>query len=87
MTEHVVRTPHSARSQFFINLVDNASLDHRGGDDGWGYAVFGRVIEGMDVVDVIAEMPTQTVGPYGDVPVDPVVIESAERGEDIQPGA
>lgn len=78
--------PHSARAQFFINLVDNAQLDHRGGDQGWGYAVFGRVIDGMDVVDAIAAVPTHMVGPYGDVPVDPVVIESVERGEDIQPG-
>jgi cyclophilin family peptidyl-prolyl cis-trans isomerase len=79
-------SPHSARAQFFVNLVDNTPLNHRGGDNGWGYAVFGRVIEGMDVVDEIAARPTHSVGPYQDVPVEPVVIESAVRGEDIQPG-
>lgn len=78
-------SPHSARAQFFVNLVDNTPLNHRGGDDGWGYAVFGRVIEGMDVVAEIAARPTHSVGKYRDVPVDPVVIESAVRGEDIQP--
>jgi cyclophilin family peptidyl-prolyl cis-trans isomerase len=67
----------SASSQFFINLVDNASLDHR--DDtpaGYGYAVFGKVTAGMDVVDAIAAVPTGTQGPYQDVPVEPVVITS-----------
>lgn len=79
------RSPHSARAQFFVNLVDNAQLNHRGGDNGWGYAVFGRVIDGMDVVDTIAEKPTHSVGAYENVPVEPIVIESATRGEDIQP--
>lgn len=78
-------SPHSARAQFFINLVDNAQLNHRGGDNGWGYAVFGRVIDGMDVVDAIAGKPTHSVGAYENVPVEPIVIESAVRGEDIQP--
>ncbi len=64
--------PDSATSQFFINLVDNDGLD-----DPPGYAVFGRVIEGMDVVDTIAGVPTTTMPPYDDVPVDPVNILSA----------
>jgi peptidyl-prolyl cis-trans isomerase A (cyclophilin A) len=70
----------SATSQFFVNLVDNAGLDHK--DDtasGFGYAVFGRVGAGMDVVDAIAAVPTQTVGSYEDVPVTPVVVTSAQR--------
>ena len=70
----------SATSQFFVNLVDNAFLDHSAKtDQGWGYAVFARVIDGMDVVDEIAAVKTGNVGPYGDVPVEPVVIEKAER--------
>ena len=67
----------SATSQFFINVVDNASLDHR--DDsaaGYGYAVFGKVTAGMDVVDAIAAVPTGTQGDYQDVPVEPIVIKS-----------
>jgi peptidyl-prolyl cis-trans isomerase B (cyclophilin B) len=70
---------HSASTQFFINLVDNPGLDFRDktSDRNWGYAVVGRVVEGMDVVDAIAAMPTHTVGPYGDVPAQPVVIERA----------
>lgn len=64
--------PDSATSQFFINLVDNASLDEPP-----GYAVFGEVIEGMDVVDAIATVETTTMGPYDDVPVEPIVITSA----------
>jgi len=68
---------HSATSQFFINLSDNASLDYRNG--GWGYAVFGRVVDGMDVVDEIAAIPTRAAGPFRqDVPEQSVVIESAE---------
>lgn len=62
----------SATSQFFINLKDNAFLDH--GDRDFGYAVFGRVTEGMDVVDAIAEVPTETRGGHQDVPVDAVTI-------------
>ena len=68
--------PHSATAQFFINLVDNASLDYPS-PDGWGYAVFGEVTAGMDVVRQIGEVPTTTVGYYRDVPAEPVVIESA----------
>ena len=68
--------PHSASTQFFINLVDNAFLDHTARtQEGWGYAVFGRVVEGIDAVDAIAQTPTQTVGRYEDVPVEAVVIE------------
>ena len=69
----------SATSQFFINTVDNGSrgLDHRGTDPpSYGYAVFGRVIDGMDVVDKIAAVPTQNVGSTRDVPVDAVIIEA-----------
>lgn len=65
----------SATSQFFINLVDNAFLNGDGVVD--GYAVFGRVIEGMDVVDRIAASETGTVGEMSDVPVDPIIITSA----------
>ena len=69
----------SATSQFFINTKDNISLNHRGERD-YGYAVFGKVVKGMDVVDQIEKTPTHTLrgdmGPMGDVPVTPVVIES-----------
>ena len=67
----------SATAQFFINLKDNDFLNH--GDRDFGYAVFGRVTEGMDVVDAIAKVPTGRRGPHGDVPLEPVVIESASR--------
>ena len=71
--------PDSATAQFFINLVDNTPLDFRSKDvRGWGYAVFGKVVEGMDVVDAIAKVATGRRGPYDDVPVDPVVIQKAE---------
>ena len=70
--------PHSAKNQFFINLTDNPQLDHTDKTmQGWGYTVFGRVIEGMDVVDSIAQVETRTVGRFENVPVDPVVIERA----------
>ena len=68
--------PNSATSQFFINLVDNSSLDYPQ-PDGYGYAVFGQVVGGMAVVDRIAAVATHTVGPYANVPVTPVVIEKA----------
>ena len=68
--------PHSATAQFFINLVDNATLDYPS-PDGWGYAVFGEVTGGMDVVRQIGQVRTGTVGYYRDVPVEPIVIESA----------
>ncbi len=64
----------SASSQFFINLNDNTFLDHGGRD--FGYAVFGKVSEGMDVVDVIAAVATGNSGGHSDVPVDPVTIVS-----------
>ncbi len=70
----------SATSQFFINLVDNDMLNHR--DDtsrGFGYAVFGEVIEGMEVVDQIARVATGRRGSYNDVPTEPVVIVSVKR--------
>lgn len=70
--------PDSATAQFFINVVDNAGLD-RAQPDGAGYAVFGRVIEGMDVADAIRRVPTTTKGPHRDVPVEPVVIKKASR--------
>ena len=68
--------PHSATAQFFINVQDNPMLDFPG-RDGWGYAVFGKVIEGMDVVDQIKQVPTANGPMYQNVPVKPVVIESA----------
>lgn len=68
----------SATSQFFINLANNARLDHRGfSPDDYGYAVFGRVIGGMDVVDRIAAMPTASRDGMDDVPVTAIVIKSA----------
>ena len=67
----------SATSQFFINLADNAFLDH--GSRDFGYAVFGRVTDGLDVVDCIAGVPTTRNGPHADVPAEPVLIEAAER--------
>ena len=69
--------PHSATAQFFINLVDNDFLNHRApSPQGWGYAVFGRVVEGMETVDRIAALPTGSGGPFpSDVPRDLVVIE------------
>lgn len=72
------RDPNSAGAQFFINLKDNAPLNHTAKTlQGWGYAVFGRVVEGMDVVDAIALVPTASKGMYDDVPVQPVVIKKA----------
>jgi peptidyl-prolyl cis-trans isomerase B (cyclophilin B) len=67
----------SATSQFFINVVDNPFLDHRGkSPDVFGYAVFGQVIDGMDVVDAIKEVKTGSKAGHGDVPVEPVFIHS-----------
>jgi cyclophilin family peptidyl-prolyl cis-trans isomerase len=68
--------PNSATAQFFINVVDNPRLDYPS-FDGFGYAVFGKVVEGMDVIDKIRQAPTQTVGAYENVPVNPIVIKSA----------
>jgi peptidyl-prolyl cis-trans isomerase A (cyclophilin A) len=69
--------PNSATSQFFINTVDNAFLDQANSRDGNGYAVFGRVVEGMDVVDKIRAVPTTSAGPHQNVPVTPVIIRKA----------
>lgn len=71
------RALRSATSQFYINLANNTKLDHRSyAPDEFGYAVFGRVLAGMEVVDKIAAIPTGTVGPHDDVPTTPVVIRS-----------
>jgi peptidylprolyl isomerase/peptidyl-prolyl cis-trans isomerase B (cyclophilin B) len=68
--------PHSASSQFFINVKDNHFLNHRGKSiEGWGYAVFGQVVDGMDVVDAIVAVPRGNRGPHGDVPLDPIVMQ------------
>jgi peptidyl-prolyl cis-trans isomerase A (cyclophilin A) len=69
--------PHSATSQFFVNLVDNAFLDP--GRGGAGYAVFGHVTDGMAVVDAIAKVPTGRKGGHDDVPLEPVGVKSAKR--------
>ncbi len=77
--------PHSATSQFFINVADNSFLDHRDQTpDGWGYAVFGKVVEGMDVVDRIKGGATKAMAGHRDVPVEEVLIQSArvETGND-----
>jgi peptidyl-prolyl cis-trans isomerase B (cyclophilin B) len=71
--------PHSASSQFFINYKDNAFLDYTSSTaSGWGYAVIGEVVEGMDVIDAMAKEPTKKRGHYDDVPVTDIVIEKAE---------
>ncbi|MDM8560250.1 peptidylprolyl isomerase [Thiotrichales bacterium HSG14] len=71
--------PHSATSQFFINVADNVFLNHSAKtSQGWGYCVFGEVVEGMDVVDKIKGVATTTSGHHQDVPVKDVIIESAE---------
>lgn len=70
--------PHSARAQFFVNLKNNGSLNHSGKTaQGWGYTVFGQVVEGMDVVDAIAQVPTTNKGPYQGVPTQPVIVQKA----------
>jgi cyclophilin family peptidyl-prolyl cis-trans isomerase len=70
--------PHSATSQFFINLKDNDFLNHTSESPaGWGYAVFGKVIEGLDVIDEIAKVKTGNHGGHGDVPLEPVAITKA----------
>ncbi|MCR4301252.1 MAG: peptidylprolyl isomerase [Sulfuricaulis sp.] len=71
--------PHSAAAQFFINTVDNPSLDHRDKTDaGWGYAVFGKVTKGMDVVKKIEQVSTRSIGPFENVPVKDVLIDKVE---------
>lgn len=83
--------PNSGTAQFFINLVDNRRLDYVGNQSGltWGYAVFGKVVKGMDVVDKIAALPTRGQGPFtADVPNPLVLIESASVvGEEAPAGA
>lgn len=75
--------PHSASAQFFINVKDNGFLDHTAKTmEGWGYAVFGKVVEGMDIVNKIKEVPTTMRGGHQDVPTDNVIIESATVVED-----
>ncbi len=69
--------PHSASAQFFINLKNNDFLNSANAQDGWGYAVFGKVVSGMDVVMKIAKVPTGNAGGHGDVPREAVLIESA----------
>ncbi len=72
--------PHSASSQFFINTVDNAFLNHKSQTTaGWGYAVFGKVIKGMEVVDAISKVQTGTQGRFRDVPKTPVEIIKVRR--------
>ncbi|MEG2173156.1 MAG: peptidylprolyl isomerase [Desulfovibrionaceae bacterium] len=74
--------PHSASAQFFVNLVDNDFLNHsEPTTQGWGYCVFGKVTEGMDVADKIAKLKTKSAGMHEDVPVDMVVITAASRFE------
>ncbi len=71
--------PDSASSQFFINYKDNASLNYTSStSSGWGYAVFGEVIEGMDIVDAMAKQPTGNRGGYQDVPQTNIILEKAE---------
>ena len=74
--------PHSATSQFFINHKDNGFLNHTGeNSQGWGYAVFGAVTEGMEIVDQIAEVATGSSGGHQDVPVEVITIESVTISE------
>ena len=73
------QAPHSATAQFFINVADNDVLNHRSPDlQGWGYCVFGKVSEGMDVVDAIRKVKTGSSGFHQDVPKEDVIIERAE---------
>lgn len=75
--------PHSATAQFFINVKDNDFLNHSGRNmQGWGYAVFGKVTEGMDVLEKIRGVPTTSRGGHQDVPVETVIIESVTVDED-----
>ena len=72
--------PHSATAQFFINTTDNGFLNFKSeSPQGWGYAVFGKVVSGQDVVDAIEKVPTGSRGGHGDVPTEDVVIISATR--------
>jgi peptidyl-prolyl cis-trans isomerase A (cyclophilin A) len=69
--------PHSASAQFFINLKDNGFLDYPG-QDGWGYAVFGKVVKGLDVVQKLAKVATGNASGHQNVPTTPIIIESAK---------
>ena len=71
------QVPNSATSQFFINVGDNLRLDQANAADGEGYAVFGKVVEGMDVVDTIREVPTTSKGMHQNLPATPVIIKKA----------
>ncbi|MDB9769735.1 peptidylprolyl isomerase [Gammaproteobacteria bacterium] len=74
--------PHSATGQFFVNHKDNDFLNHTSEtSQGWGYAVFGAVIDGMDIVDQIALSTTSTVGGYADAPLEPTIINSVTVSE------
>ncbi|MBT3436137.1 MAG: peptidyl-prolyl cis-trans isomerase [Oceanospirillaceae bacterium] len=74
--------PHSASAQFFINIGDNAFLNHSGkNSQGWGYCVFGKVVDGMDVVNQIKKVQTTSKSGHQDVPAEPVVIDSASMIE------
>ena len=76
--------PHSASSQFFINVNDNTFLNHKAPQgDGWGYCVFAHVTDGMDVVNAIVGVPTTSKMGHQDVPVDDVVIESVEVIDEV----
>lgn len=74
--------PHTASSQFYLNVFDNSQLDHGSGPEEWGYAVFGKVREGVDVVDSISMVKTGIVGGMADVPVEPVIIDSVRVVEE-----
>ncbi|WP_439107044.1 peptidylprolyl isomerase [Congregibacter sp.] len=75
--------PHSATAQFFINVKDNDFLNHSGKTmQGWGYAVFGKIVDGEEVLDKIRAVPTTSRGGHQDVPAEPVIIESVVVEED-----
>ncbi len=78
--------PHSATSQFFINVADNYALNHRGKSiEGWGYAVFGQVVSGMEVVDAIVNLPRGSRGSHDDVPIDPVIMKRVSLIQQTSP--
>jgi peptidyl-prolyl cis-trans isomerase B (cyclophilin B) len=75
--------PHSASSQFFVNVSDNGFLNHSGKNmQGWGYAVFGKIVEGMDVIEHIKGVETGNQGGHGDVPNDPIEITETVISEE-----
>ncbi|MFG6137141.1 peptidylprolyl isomerase [Halomonas sp. B23F22_10] len=77
--------PHSASAQFFINVADNDFLNHRGKNlQGWGYCVFGEVVEGMDVVERIKDVATTRRGMHADVPAEDVIIQRAYVQDDAE---